>query len=233
MSTGAVMTSAKILVSIEDVLNYLDVVGISYTCTVKRKNLKPGKYSEAYFQACHTGDYKAKFLTALHNSDYDIILEDDSFFQFTSESPKDIHYSFFHRIEQTLSYSEFEEKYLTEDNIDTIAQEYEMYLTTDKPQTYPCPIRYDVADREYKEGLHAYEDIHIGVETEVRISMDKIIKPLGFVDFVIKHMYKQKWDQAYINNEKFRTLVKKIKNQAKQLKDCNFTSDEKHQLYIT
>ena len=86
MSTGAVMTSAKILVSIEYVLDYLDMVSISYACTVKRKNLKPGKYSEAYFQACHTGDYKAKFLTVLHNSDYDIILEDGSFFQFTSES---------------------------------------------------------------------------------------------------------------------------------------------------
>lgn len=83
------MTSAKILVSIEDVLNYLDVVGISYTCTVKRKNLKPGKYSEAYFQACHTGDYKAKFLTALHNSDYDIILEDGSFFN-SHQNPRKI-----------------------------------------------------------------------------------------------------------------------------------------------
>ena len=209
------MTNAKILVSIEDVLKYLDMVGISYTCTVKRKNLKPGKYSEAYFQACHNGNYKKKFLTALQNSDYDIILEDDSFFQFTSESSKDIHYSFFHRIEQTLSYNEFEKKYLTEYNIDTIAQEYEMYLTTDKIETYPCPIRYDVAEREYKEGTHAYAHIHIGAETEIRIPIDKIIKPLVFVDFVIKHTYKQKWDMSYINNEKFRQFVKKIKNSTK------------------
>lgn len=227
------MTRAKILVSIEEVLKYLDTVGISYDCTIKRKDLSPGKYSEAYFRACHNGDYKSKFLAALNNSDYDIILEDGSFFQFTSKSSKDIHYSFFHKIERVLSYNEFEEKYLTEENIDTIAQEYEMYLSTDKPSTYPCPIRYDVADSEYKVGSHAYAHLHIGVETEIRIPVDKIIKPLGFVDFVIKHIYKQQWDAAYINNETFRELVNKIKNQSELLKNSAFTSEEKYQLYIT
>ena len=87
--------------------------------------------------------------------------------------------------------------------------------------------------REYKEGTHAYAHIHIGAETEIRIPIDKIIKPLVFVDFVIKHTYKQKWDMSYINNEKFRQFVKKIKNQTEQLKECYFSSDEKCQIYLT
>lgn len=227
------MTKAKILVSIEDIPSYLDMVGITYHCTAKRKNLLLGKYSEEYFQTSHKNDYKQKFFVASKNSDYDIILEDGSFFQFTSTSAVDIHYSFFHRIEQVLSYNEFIDKYLTEENIDSINQEYEMYLSTDKSLTYPCPIRYDVAEREYTEELHAYAHLHIGVDTEIRIPIDKIIKPLEFVDFVVKYTYKEKWDAAFINNSKFRELIKNFKKQSETLGTTNFTDDEKLQLYIT
>lgn len=227
------MTSAKILTSIEKVLEYLDMVKISYDCTLKRKNLLPGKYSEEYFQTCHSGDYNKKFLVASKNLDYDIILEDGSFFQFTSTSSTDIHYSFLHKIEKALSYNEFIEKYLTEENIDSIAQEYEMYLSTDKKSTYPCPIRYDVARHEYKEGLHACAHLHIGVDSEIRIPFDKIIRPLAFVDFVIKHTYKEKWDKAFITNEKFKNLINNLKNQSEKIEETDFTTNEKLQLYIT
>ncbi len=227
------MTNAKILSSIEEIMHYLDMVKISYSCTPKRKDLLPGKYSEEYFQICHKGDYVQKYSIALKNSDYDIILEDNSFFQFTTMQPTDIHYSFFHKIERILSYEEFEERYLTEENIDSIAQEYEMYISTDKNPTYFCPIRYDVAEREYKEGMHAYAHLHIGAETQIRIPMDKVIKPLEFVDFVVKHTYKEKWDDAFIHNDKFRTLVKKIKKQSNKVVSKYFTDDEKLQLYIT
>ena len=52
------MKAAKILTSIEDVLKYLDAVAISYNTTYKRKNLQPQKYSDAYYQTFHDGDYK-------------------------------------------------------------------------------------------------------------------------------------------------------------------------------
>ncbi len=75
--------------------------------------------------------------------------------------------------------------------------------------------------------------LHIGAETQIRIPMDKVIKPLEFVDFVVKHTYKEKWDDAFIHNDKFRTLVKKIKKQSNKVVSKYFTDDEKLQLYIT
>ena len=227
------MTKAKILTSIEKISEYLDLVGINYNYTPKRKVLEPSKYSAEYFQVCHNGNYEAKYLIASKNSDFDIQLEDSSFFQFTYSSSTSIHYSFVHRIELVMSYQDFVDKYLTEENIDSIAQEYEMYLSTDKRKAYPCPIRYDVAKSEYKESLHAYAHLHIGIETDIRIPIDKILTPLEFVDFVIKHIYKEKWDNAYIHKEKFRKLVESLKKQSIDIDINNFSEKEKLQLFIT
>lgn len=227
------MTNAKILTSIEECIKYLSMVGFDVSPTPKRKELNLKKYSDQYFQAFHKGDYQEIFLTAADNSDFDIAIDDGSFFQFTSSSENEIHYSFFNRVEIILSYEEFEEKYLTDNNIDSIAQEYEMYLSTDKPKIIPCPIRYDVSKNEYQENLHAYAHFHFGFRNEIRIPSDKIIKPISFVDFVIKHTYRAKWDCAYKNDEKFRAYVNALKNQSEAIDTVLFTDSEKNFLFLT
>lgn len=226
------MKAAKILISIEDVLKYLDAVAISYNATYKRKNLQPQKYSDAYYQTFHDGDYKKTFIVASENRDFDIMLEDGSLFQFTSRNENDIHYSFLHRIEKNMSFEEFYDTYATDDNIDTIEQDYEFYLAGDKETLYTCPIRYDVAETEYTEMYHAYAHLHIGIETDIRIPVDKVLSPMHFVDFVIKHMYKTKWDSAYAKNEKFKAIVDCLKSQAEKITDEHFTSAEQNLLYI-
>lgn len=141
-------------------------------------------------------------------------------------------YSFLHRIEKNMSFEEFYAVYATDDNIDTIEQDYEYYLSGDKEALYTCPIRYDVAKTEYTEMFHAYAHLHIGIETDIRIPVDKVLSPLHFVDFVIKHMYKTKWDDAYTHNERFKELVNCLKSQAESVKDNYFTQAEHNLLYI-
>ena len=226
------MIAAKILTSIEEVLKYLDAVAISYNTTYKRKNFQPQKYSDAYYQTFHDEDYKKTFIVASENRDFDIMLEDGSLFQFTSRNENDIHYSFLHRIEKNMSFEEFYDTYATEDNIDTIEQDYEYYLAGDKEALYTCPIRYDVAETEYAEMYHAYAHLHIGIETDIRIPVDKVLSPMHFVDFVIKHMYKTKWDDAYAHNERFKELVNCLKSQAENVTDNYFTQAEHNLLYI-
>ena len=226
------MKAAKILTSIEEVLKYLDAVEISYDTTYKRKSLQPQKYSDAYYQTFHDGDYTKSFIVASENRDFDIMLEDGSLFQFTSRNENDIHYSFLHRIENNLSFDEFYDIYATDENIDTIEQDYEYYLAGDKEKLYTCPIRYDVAESEYKEIYHAYAHLHIGIDTDIRIPVDKVLSPMHFVDFVIKHMYKTRWDNAYAHNEKFKELVDCLKTQAENIDDAHFTQEEKNLLYI-
>lgn len=226
------MKAAKILTSIEEVLKYLDAVEISYDTTYKRKNLQPQKYSDAYYQTFHDGDYTKSFIVASKNRDFDIMLEDGSLFQFTSRNENDIHYSFLHRIENNLSFDEFYDIYATDENIDTIEQDYEYYLAGDKEKLYTCPIPYDVAESEYKKMYHAFAHLHIGIDTDIRIPVDKVLSPMHFVDFVIKHMYKTRWDNAYAHNEKFKELVDCLKTRAENIDDAHFTQEEKNLLYI-
>ena len=226
------MKTAKILTSIEEVLKYLDAVGIPYSTTYKLKNLLPQKYSDAYYQTFHNGDYNRTFVVASENRDFDIMLKDGSLFQFTSRNENDIHYSFLHRIEKNLTFEEFYDTYATDDNIDTIERDYEYYLASDKDTLYACPIRYDVAETEYTEMYHAYAHLHIGIETDIRIPVDKVLSPLHFVDFVIKHMYKNNWDNAYTHNDKFKKLVNRLKSRAENIDSEHFTEAEHNLLYI-
>jgi hypothetical protein len=227
------MTQAKILTSIKEIDKYLDTIGIMYSLSPNRNRLDFNKYSDQYYQVFHHGTYKDIFLIASHNLDYDVMLEDGSFFQFTYGANKDIHYSFFDRVENILSYEEFVNKYLSEYNVDSISQEYEMYLSTDKDQNSPLPIRYDVAQNEYKETIHPYAHFHFGFNNNIRVPTDKIIKPLDFVDFIIKHMYKDKWDKAYLFNDQFKKLVEGLKRQSKLLDECCFSNNERTLLYLT
>lgn len=226
------MKTAKILTSIEQVSKYLDAVDISYDVTYKAKELGTKKYSDAYYQTFHDGDYKKTFIIASENRDYDIMLDDGSLFQFTSRNETDIHYSFLHRVEKNMSFDEFYDIYATDDNIDTIERDYEYYSAVDKEMLHTCPIRYDVSESEYTEMHHAYAHLHIGIDTDIRIPVDKVFSPLHFVDFVIKHMYKGKWDEAYKHNEKFRVWVDRLKSQAEIIDEDHFTAKEKQLLHI-
>lgn len=226
------MKTAKILTSIEEVLKYLDMAAISYEATHKRKELQPRKYSDTYYQTFHDGNYEKTFIVASENRDFDVMLEDGSLFQFTARNENDIHYSFLHRIEKNMSFDEFFNKYATDENIDTIGQDYEYYLAGDKERIYSCPIRYDVAKSEYSEMHHAYAHLHIGIENDIRIPVDKVISPIHFVDFVIKHMYKTKWDNAYSKNTKFQELVDSLKSQAEKITEEYFSQTEQNLLHI-
>lgn len=226
------MKTAKILTSIEEALKYLDMVAISYETTYKRKELQPRKYSDNYYQTFHDENYEKTFIVASENRDFDIMLEDGSLFQFTARDENDIHYSFLHRIENNMSFDDFFDKYATDENIDTIGQDYEYYLTGNKEHIYSCPIRYDVAENEYTEMHHAYAHLHIGIENDIRIPVDKVLSPMHFIDFVVKHMYKAKWDNAYVKNEKFKAIVNCLKSQAEKIANEHFTSAEQNLLYI-
>lgn len=226
------MTKAQMLSSIEISCRYLKKLQLFCKSTYKIKELSPSKYSNEYYQTFHDNNYNKTFLVASQNQDYDILLEDGSFFQFTARNETDIHYSFFPRIEETLSYEQYFEKNATNDNIDNLENEYEMYLSTDREQCFPCPIRYDFAVSEYTEVLHPCAHIHVGINTDIRIPCDKILKPEAFVDWVIKNMYKYEWETLYQSDDSIKQYVLKLKEQGESLNSDKFTQNERKVLHI-
>lgn len=227
------MTAAQLLSSIEFSCRYLKKLQLFCDSTHKIKELSPSKYSDEYYQTFHDNDYNKTFVIASQNRDYDILLKDGSFFQFTARSETDIHYSFFPCIEETLSFDQYFEEYATEDNVDNLEQEYEMYLSTDRERNFPCPIRYDLAVSEYTEVLHPYAHIHVGINTDIRIACDKVLKPEAFVDWVIKNMYKNEWDTLYQSDDRIKQYVLKLKEQGERLSSDKFTSNERKVIHIT
>lgn len=231
------MTEAQILTSLNEVKEYLNLLEIDFHFSPKAHNITPNKYSDKYFQAVDTGNYELIYYSALENNDYDILLSDDSsFFQFSATkiggNINSLRFAYYPPFKDTMSLDDFLNLYLNDSNEDTILNEYELYLQTNDKINYICPIRFDFSEPEYSEGTHAIAHLHIGFNTHIRIPISIILKPIVFVDFIIKHTFKPIWDSAYLTNNKFSKIVEQIKNSCENIELKYFTDREKKQLFI-
>jgi hypothetical protein len=72
--------------------------------------------------------------------------------------------------------------------------EYEQFL--DElwlPKHGATPLRYDYAPHQYHEGRHPASHMHFGHANEIRIDVERILRPVSFVLFVSRQCYPENW----------------------------------------
>lgn len=230
------MTEAKILTSIQSIPNYLNTIGINYELKFKAKDISPSKFSnEYYFQSNNSTCYEKIYTVALEHNDYDILIVDDqSFFQFSAEKNKKneinkIRYAFFPTYKPIQVYKEISEQFAKDQPLDEIIS-YSLSLSDNNP--YVCPVRYDYSVLEYKEHIHPVAHLHIGFNNDIRIPVSKILKPCQFVDFIIKYFYKNAWDSGFLKNTKCKNCILSLKQQSEPLLENFFSVDERKLFYL-
>lgn len=178
----------------------------------KSKGIKPvGSVSDEFKSASLKSSYFKTFKIGLQNLDYDILLYDDSFFQFSFEKSEHnnypfLRYAFFQNPQEYISYEEYLESELNIDYTtagDLFIEEYQQYLTELEINTNSTTIRYDLDCKSYKPLIHSASHLHIGNSENVRIPCNKILSPLAFTIFVIKHIYYNNWQILIKDFEKF------------------------------
>jgi hypothetical protein len=204
-----------------------------------------GDYSTEFKKISRRNKHIEIYNAIRDNLDYEIILNDDSFFQFCRLD----NYLRFSYIENPnfkytkydylrFSFSEDEILDFSEEDVNELVDEneFEQFLIEQEVNSNLTYIRYDYDKKGYKPLLHSQSHIHIGLNENFRIPSSIILTPLQFVTFTIKQRYFDVWK---IYHEKFEVLefsqkLLDIKNQCKAISDQNIWNDiEKNEIYIS
>jgi hypothetical protein len=198
---------------------------------------KPSKFSKDFFSISQDRDYYKIYKLAITNKDYDILLKDYSFFQFSCES-SDINtivkyrYAYYETPSEFPTYEDFldENGFSYIDCGEELIQEYQQVIDEAKFKNTVTPLRYDYDEDLYNSPVHPISHLHLGFQNEIRIPIKCILTPHAFVSFVIRHIYWKKWKQL-MNDSNFCSIYY-VKSECKVLPNENFSQDEEKDFYM-
>jgi hypothetical protein len=209
----------------------------------KDKGTKPiGQHSDEIKKISKSNKHKEIYECVIRNFDYEIILSDDSIFQF-SFSPNDIRYAYIQNpcyfvtkeeyIGFILSTDEPNELEDIKSYIEMIDEnEYEQFLNEQQLNSLSNFFRYDASLKGYTPLIHPFSHLHIGLNSNIRIPLSIIITPLAFVKFCIKNSYYDNWKNAVTKFDNFTGEIQRSKNSCISLDRTKWSEIEEHELYI-
>lgn len=234
------MTVNSVLVSLEEVKTLLAEANIFKSENSSRKrSVGNDKFSTEFLSVMFDNDYERIYKTAMKHLDYDFLLEDDAFIQFSvkkgNTNLKDgkLRYAYYPNPSEYSTYLEF----LSENNLsydecgDCFCEEYDQYISEAKLKNSITPIRYDYDFSEYDSSNHPISHLHIGMEQTVRIPIARILTPQEFTILILRNVYFENWIKI-LNSESYIQILNKSKKDNNVLDDEYFKSSEKRHLYL-
>ena len=232
------MNKNSILVSLEEVKTLLVKAQLyDYENTSRPRSVSGNKLSANFLSMMFSDDYDAIYKTAMKNLDYDFVLFDGSFLQFSVTGHANneiIRYAYFPNPRSHRTYYEFliDNETTYDEAGDMFTEEYEQYVSEARLKNIVTPIRYDYDYDAYaKDSHHPASHLHIGLEENVRIPISKIITPQVFLLLVIRNIYFDHWKHAQLDDT-FRNIAERAKQQCPDLAADKFTVFEKRQPFI-
>lgn len=198
----------------------------------------PTKYSEEWFKASQSDDYNYLYKKARDHLNYDILLTDQSVLQFSYEEDQEgdiniIRYAYYEVPNDAPTYTEFLGSLglSYEECGEDFFKDYEQVISESSLKNSVTPIRYDYDLPLYKKvEHHPASHLHIGHNNELRIPLAYILTPIGFIAFILRHIYRKEWLVA-LSNERFNSLYKSIKT-CPDVPPDYFKANEREDFYI-
>jgi hypothetical protein len=204
-----------------------------------------GQYSSELKKIGKENRHKDFYQCAIKNIDYEIILIDDSIFQFSYDS-KEVRYAYIQNPSTFISREEYLEHFFTKEDLLQMEEyeledllkgisdfEYEQFLNEQEMNITANYIRYDATLKGYRPLLHSYSHIHIGNNQDLRIPSSKTLTPLMFSKFSMKNSYYPIWKKYYKDNSTFKNEIKIAKTKCTVLPSNKWNIIEQNELYLT
>lgn len=214
------MNISQFRISLSEVKTLYDELGF-IKFNGPKELYKDGVTSE-FKELAHRKDYLEAYKVGIKNFDYDFLLSDNSFFQFSirivENSLSDLNYSFYHNPFYFISFDEYldiqvQSNLITEDDItlfeDYLLDEYDQFLNEQKLSSISTLIRYDYDIPNHRALIHPASHFHIGNNSSVRIPCSKLVTPYQFALFVLRHVYYDVWVRLLNPIETVGTIYKK------------------------
>lgn len=230
---------AKIKIGYSGAKKLLISSNISFTeNTVKKLHFSKANYSSDFLELSQGDDYRKIYYAARKNYDFDLLLWDQSIFQFSYEvndqnEINKLRYAYFEPPNYIIPYEDF----LKELNLDygecgdIFYEEYEQYKSEAKLKQSVTPVRYDYDADMYTGLRHPISHLHIGHNNKVRIPMSFIFSPKAFVAFIIRQIYYDKW-KYLLNDKSYLKAYSSLKSVCIPLGDNVFNNQEKNDFFI-
>ena len=177
---------AKNLRSLCSVLSSLGVLQQVYNTSP----LNPSNEFRSYALSA-TARYPELFRIGLRNRDYNILLNDYSYFQFAhsgEDATLKIRSAFYVNPFVPIDWAEFE-NLVAELGYEDVFQ----LLDEQGENSKAIVVRYDVAIGDYVNLRHPASHFHFGLHEESRWAVDKILTPLTFGLLIVKLFYLERW----------------------------------------
>lgn len=195
------------MLSIERLLKDVKFYGeVSLLKQKGTKKIYKDGLSNAFKSIFQTGEYFRIYTVGKENYDFDFLLQDESYLQFSisqdsEDSPPELRYAFFQNPQYFITYEEFlgVQDIAIEDVGETFQEFYDQFLIEAELNSSSIPIRYDLDKVNYKPIIHSTSHFHIGHNNDVRIPCKMILTPMMFTLFIIKHSYYNIWKQNIEN----------------------------------
>lgn len=222
--------------SIKDICKLYKALGL-----YKNEVYFKGYTTEETMTLSKNNKYRETYESAIKNFDYDIMLNDDSFFYFTCDSNKNRRYVFIQSPYQYRTFYDFlcdmfESCDIPKTNEginelrESLANEYEQWLSELGLNELAVYLRYDIDRTDYTPNIHSYTHLHIGMGTDIRIPCSIYLSPLSFSLIVLKHVYKDTWEVA-LRNEDIRNHIYAIPK-GLQISQDLWQDSEKRDFYL-
>lgn len=171
-------------------------------------------FSKDYMQASRSGDYFKIYDSVIKNLDYTFLLKDESYLQFHING-ESIGYIFMQNPRRHPDIDTFKKDFygdneIPEDELVQFHESYEQYLDEQSLNNDAVYMRLDNDKKNYTEFLHSLAHLHININSNIRIPLDKILTPLAFCCFVIKHVYYDNWKNI-TSKKSFSIYTSKLK----------------------
>lgn len=138
---------------------------------------------------------------------YNFLLQDYSLFQFRADFHSPVYnYCFYESPHRILAYTDYvqSEFNLSDEELqeigDLLRYDYEGFLSSSEYKEDTTPVRYDYDPLRYLEARHPASHMHMGHNNNIRIRTKKLLKPLSFLEFVLRQYYPEKWIE-FLNSD--------------------------------
>lgn len=205
----------------------------------KSLNFSNENFSKEFKKASLKSDYSNCYKVARDNQDYNLLLEDNSFFQFGYTQNSDgklieLRYSYYEAPAYVESYEDFliKMEFDYKEIGDALYEEYQQYISETNLKNHVTSIRYDFNIDQRVEGIHPTSHLHIGQDNDIRLPMSFLMTPLTFVSFVIRHSYWKKWKIA-LNDSSNHELYLRTHSNNISLAEEYFSEIERSDPYLS
>jgi hypothetical protein len=211
-------TSLRKCLSVLEKIKYYQHVGTINSLKPSSELLRLTKYSAKYTEV---------YDVAIRNNDFNFVLSDSSFFQF-SESSDGVRFAYYPNPYKFVEYESDKKDALEMLNNNEISPEdYEQLLSESKFMIDTPAIRYDLSYKQYCKDFHPTAHLHVGLFVENRWPVKRHLTPYAFLLKVLSIYYVDLWKEKNLEDDYY--LQNEYKSEAQLcslISEENFTAEE-------